>query len=60
MVLVTDPTVRVDLQSVVVRGGVLEQPVVGVEHLLGQQVEPLPSHAAVVEPDLEVQEINGD
>ena len=33
---------RVDLQTVVVLAGVLEQAVHGVEHLVGQQEEPLP------------------
>ena len=41
-----------DLQRVVVSGRVLEQPVVRVEHLLGQQIEPFPCHAAIVEADL--------
>lgn len=36
MLLVTHSTVGVDLQRVVVHGGVLEQSVVRVEHLLRQ------------------------
>lgn len=33
---------RVDLQTVVVLAGVFEQTVHGVQHLVGQQEEPLP------------------
>ena len=32
-----------------IRCRVLEEPVVGIEHLARQQVEPLPGHATVVE-----------
>ena len=42
MVLVAEPRVRVDLEGVVVTGGVLKQTVVGVEHLVGEEEEPLP------------------
>lgn len=38
-----DSRVRVDLQCVNVITGVLEQAVVGVEHLMRQQIEPLPA-----------------
>lgn len=38
-----DSRVRVDLQCVNVIAGVLEQAVVGVEHLMRQQIEPLPA-----------------
>ncbi len=34
---------RVDLQTVVVLAGVFEQTVHGVQHLVGQQEEPLPA-----------------
>lgn len=37
-----DGAVWVDLQGVDVVSGVLEQAVVGVQHLMGQQVQPLP------------------
>ena len=37
------------------RGGVLEEAVVGVEHLLGQQEEPLAGHAPVVQPLLQLE-----
>lgn len=37
-----DSRVWVNLQSVDIISGVLEQAVVGVQHLMGQQVQPLP------------------
>lgn len=46
-----DKSIRVSCDS---RGRVLEEAVVGVEHLLGEQVEPLSGHPAVVEPLLSV------
>ena len=42
MILVADSRVWIDHQGVVVRGGVLEQTVRRIEHLLGQEVEPFP------------------
>lgn len=48
VLLVADAAVGVYLQRVVVHGGVLEQPVVRIEHLLRQQEEPLPSEAAII------------
>ena len=44
--------VGVDLQGVDVVPGVLEEPVVGVEHLMAEEVDPLPSNATVVQPIL--------
>lgn len=44
-----DRGVRVDLQGIVIVPAVLEQAVLGVEHLAGQQVEPLARHPSVVE-----------
>ena len=43
-----------DLESVIIGGRIFKQSVVGVKHFLGQQIEPLPGHAAVVKPDLAV------
>ncbi len=42
MILVADSRVRIDHQGVVVRGGVLEQTVRRIEHLLRKEVEPFP------------------
>jgi hypothetical protein len=42
VILVADSRVWIDHQGVVVRGGVLEQTVRRIEHLLGQEVEPFP------------------
>ena len=44
-----DSGVRIDLQGVYVIPGVLEEPIVRVEHLVTEQVEPLAGHAAVVQ-----------
>lgn len=44
-----DARIRVDLQRVNVLTRVQEQAVVRVQHLVGQQVEPLPRHAPVIE-----------
>ena len=41
------------LECVIVSCRVFEQSIVGVEHLLGQEIEPLPGNATVVEADLE-------
>ena len=38
------------LQGVDVFSAVLEQTIVGVQHLVRQQVEPLPRHPAIVQP----------
>lgn len=38
-----DCRVRINLQSVDVISGVLEQAVVGVQHLMGQKVQPFPN-----------------
>ena len=45
---------HVDLQCVVVCGRVLEEAVVRVEHVLGEQVEPFPGQAAVIQTHLVV------
>lgn len=37
-----DSTVRINLQSVDVISGILKQAVVGVQHFVGQQVQPFP------------------
>ena len=37
------------MEGVVVLAGVAEEPVVGVQHLLREEVEPLPGHPAVVQ-----------
>ena len=47
-----DGGIRVDLQRVYVVARVLKEAVVRVQHLVGEQVEPFPSDAAVVEPFL--------
>lgn len=44
-----DTGVRVDLESVVVVGGVFEQAVEGVEHLMGQEEEELSGESTVVQ-----------
>ena len=54
VLLVANPRIGIDLKGVVVGGRVLKEAVVGVEHLLGQKVKPLPSQSAVVEADLVV------
>ena len=41
--------VCIDLKSVDVLSAVLEQAVVRVEHFMRQEVEPLPSHASIVQ-----------
>lgn len=43
-----DSRIRIDLQSVYVFAGVKEEPVVRVEHLVAQQVEPFSGHASVI------------
>ena len=55
MVFVADSGIRVDLERVVVDGRVLEETVVRVEHLLGEKVEPLTSHSAVIETDFSIE-----
>ena len=55
VLLVADARVGIDLQRVVVRSRVFEETVVGVEHLLGEQVEPLSGQSAVVQSDLVVE-----
>ena len=52
MMFVVETGVRIDLESVDVIGRVLEQSVVRIEHFLGQQIEPLPRHPAVVQTNL--------
>lgn len=52
MLLVAQPAERVDLQRVVVHRRVLKETVVRVEHLLGQQVEPLARQPTVIQPCL--------
>ena len=44
-----DSGVRVDLEGVHIVPGVLEQSVDGVEHFVGEQVQPLPGYAAIVQ-----------
>lgn len=48
MLLIAQATAIVDLQSVVIHGGVLEETVVRIEHFLRQQIEPLPSKATII------------
>lgn len=43
-----DTRLRIDLKGVVVVSRVLKETVVGVEHLMGQQEEPLPGHTTIV------------
>jgi hypothetical protein len=45
-----DGRIRIDLQRVVVVPAVLEQPVLRVEHLPRQQMQPLPRHPSVIQP----------
>ena len=44
-----DGGVRIDLKSVDVISGVLEESIVWVEHVMAQQVQPLPSYASVIQ-----------
>lgn len=37
-----DSGVRVDLQGVDIISGILEEPIVWIQHFMGQQVQPLP------------------
>ena len=54
VLLVAHARVWVDLQRIVVRGRVLEEAVVRVEHVLREQVEPFSGQAAVVQTHLVV------
>ncbi len=54
VVLVAQARVGVDLERVVVRGRVLEEAIIGIEHLLAQEVEPFSRHTPIVEADLAV------
>ncbi len=55
MFLIALSGVRVDLQSVVVNGGIFEEAVVGIKHLLGEQIEPLTGDTPVVQARLVVE-----
>ena len=54
LLLQLNKTSSADLESVIIGGRIFKQSVVGVKHFLGQQIEPLPGHAAVVKADLAV------
>ena len=41
VVFIVGPRLRIDLEGVVIAGRILKETIVGVEHLMGKQVEPL-------------------
>ena len=48
MLIIAYPRVRIDLQCINIIGGILKQPIVGIEQFSGQVMEPVPGHPSII------------